>query len=114
MRIQPDEGISLRFGAKVPGQAFQVRTTSMDFEYDKQFTEEDLDGYERLLLDALLGDQTLFIRTDEVHEAWRIVTPMLNAFADPDFPVAMYPAGTWGPGEADRLIDRSGRKWRQP
>lgn len=114
VRIQPDEGISLRFGAKVPGQAFQVRTTSMDFEYDKQFTEEDLDGYERLLLDALLGDQTLFIRTDEVHEAWRIVTPMLNAFADPDFPVAMYPAGTWGPGEADRLIDRSGRKWRQP
>ena len=114
VRIQPDEGISLRFGAKVPGQAFQVRTTSMDFEYDKQFTEEDLDGYERLLLDALLGDQTLFIRTDEVHEARRIVTPMLHAFSDPDFPVAMYTAGTWGPGEAERLMDRDGRKWRQP
>jgi glucose-6-phosphate 1-dehydrogenase len=114
VRIQPDSGISLRFGAKVPGQAFLVRTTSMDFDYDEQFTEEDLDGYERLLLDALLGDQTLFIRSDEVAEAWRIVTPLLNAFADPEFPLARYAAGTWGPVEADALLQRDGRKWRQP
>jgi glucose-6-phosphate 1-dehydrogenase len=114
VRIQPDSGISLRFGAKVPGQAFVVRTTSMDFDYDEQFTEEDLDGYERLLLDAMLGDQTLFIRSDEVAEAWRIVTPLLNAFADPEFPLARYAAGTWGPAEADALLQRDGRKWRQP
>ncbi len=114
VRIQPDSGISLRFGAKIPGQAFAVRTTSMDFDYDEQFTEEDLDGYERLLLDALLGDQTLFIRSDEVAEAWRIVTPLLNGFADPDFPLALYPAGTWGPAEADAMLQRDGRKWRQP
>ncbi len=114
VRIQPDSGISLRFGAKVPGQAFVVRTTSMDFAYDEQFTEEDLDGYERLLLDALLGDQTLFIRSDEVHEAWRIVTPLLRAFADPDFPLARYAAGTWGPTESDAMVQRDGRKWRQP
>jgi glucose-6-phosphate 1-dehydrogenase len=114
VRIQPDSGISLRFGAKVPGQAFVVRTTSMDFDYEEQFTEEDLDGYERLLLDALLGDQTLFIRSDEVHEAWRIVTPLLQAFADPDFPLARYASGTWGPVESDAMLQRDGRKWRQP
>ncbi len=114
VRIQPDSGISLRFGAKVPGQAFNVRTTSMDFDYDEQFTEEDLDGYERLLLDALLGDQTLFIRSDEVKEAWRIVTPLLRAFADPDFPLARYASGTWGPVESDAMLQRDGRKWRQP
>jgi glucose-6-phosphate 1-dehydrogenase len=114
VRIQPDSGISLRFGAKVPGQAFAVRTTSMDFDYDEQFTEEDLDGYERLLLDAMLGDQTLFIRADEVSEAWRIVTPLLAAFADPEFPLARYAAGTWGPAEADALLQRDNRKWRQP
>ncbi len=114
VRIQPDSGISLRFGAKVPGQAFVVRTAHMDFDYDEQFTEEDLDGYERLLLDALLGDSTLFIRSDEVHQAWRIVDPMLRAFADPDFPLARYNAGTWGPGEADRLLDRFGHRFRTP
>ncbi len=114
VRIQPDSGISLRFGAKVPGQAFVVRTAHMDFDYDEQFTEEDLDGYERLLLDALLGDSTLFIRTDEVQQAWRIVEPMLRAFADPDFALARYNSGTWGPGEADRLLDRFGHRFRTP
>jgi glucose-6-phosphate 1-dehydrogenase len=114
VRIQPDSGISLRFGAKVPGQAFVVRTASMDFKYDEQFQEEDLDGYERLLLDAFLGDSTLFIRSDEVAEAWRIVDPLLEAFADPDHPLARYNAGTWGPAESDRLLDRSGNRWRAP
>ena len=114
VRIQPDSGISLRFGAKVPGQAFVVRTASMDFKYDEQFHEEDLDGYERLLLDAFHGDSTLFIRADEVAEAWRIVDPLLQAFADPDHPLARYNSGTWGPPESDRLLDRSGNRWRTP
>ena len=114
VRIQPDSAISLRFGAKVPGQAFVVRTASMDFNYAEQFQEEDLDGYERLLLDAFLGDPTLFIRADEVEQAWRIVDPLQKAFADPDFPLSHYNSGTWGPGEADRLIDRSGNRWRTP
>ena len=114
VRIQPDSAISLRFGAKVPGQAFVVRTASMDFNYAEQFQEVDLDGYERLLLDAFLGDPTLFIRADEVQQAWRIVDPLQKAFADPDFPLSHYNSGTWGPGEADRLIDRSGNRWRTP
>ena len=112
VRIQPNAGIQLRFGAKVPGQAFVVRTATMDFDYTAQFSEEDLDGYERLILDALLGDQTLFIRTDEVHEAWQIVEPLLEAFQDPDFPLARYASGTWGPVESDRMLDRGGHRWR--
>lgn len=114
VRIQPDEGISLRFGAKVPGQSFSVRTTSMDFVYDHQFTEQDLDGYERLLLDALSGDQTLFIRSDEVMEAWRIAEPLIVGFRDPDLPLHTYPAGTWGPPEADQLLGRINLRWRTP
>jgi len=114
LRIQPDEGITLRFGAKVPGQAFQVRSVSMDFFYGAAFLEETPEAYERLLLDALLGDQTLFIRSDEVELAWRIVDPILQAWADEDIPVASYDAGTWGPTEADALLARDGRRWRAP
>ena len=114
LRIQPDEGITLRFGAKVPGQSFQVRSVSMDFLYGAAFAEETSDAYERLLLDALIGDPTLFIRTDEVEQAWRIVAPLLEAFAHGEPAVARYPAGTWGPKEADRLLERDGRTWRTP
>ncbi len=114
MRIQPDAGIELRFGAKVPGQSFEVRTAHMDFSYDTQFSEEDLDGYERLLLDVLQGDPTLFIRSDEVHEAWRIVEPVLQGFANDDVPLASYPSGTWGPREGDRLVETDGHRWRTP
>jgi glucose-6-phosphate 1-dehydrogenase len=113
LRVQPDEGITLRFGAKVPGQAFRVRTVSMDFSYGAAFLEETPDAYERLLLDAMLGDPTLFIRTDEVEQAWRIVDPILEAWAD-DAPLASYQAGTWGPDEADRLLEADGRRWRTP
>jgi glucose-6-phosphate 1-dehydrogenase len=113
LRVQPDEGITLRFGAKVPGQAFRVRTVSMDFSYGAAFLEETPDAYERLLLDAMVGDPTLFIRTDEVEQAWRIVDPILDAWAD-DAPLARYQAGTWGPAEADRLIEADGRAWRTP
>src|SRR5205823_490880 len=81
LRIQPDEGISLRFGAKVPGGSFRVRSVSMDFSYGAAFLEETPEAYERLLLDAMLGDPTLFIRSDEVEQAWRIVDPVLEAWA---------------------------------
>jgi glucose-6-phosphate 1-dehydrogenase len=114
LRIQPDEGITLRFGAKVPGQAFRVRSVSMDFFYGAAFLEETPEAYERLLLDALLGDPTLFIRSDEVAQAWRIVDPVLTAFEEGDLPVARYEAGTWGPPEADVLLARDGRHWRKP
>ena len=114
LRIQPDEGITLRFGAKVPGQMFEVRSVSMDFFYGAAFLEETPEAYERLLLDALVGDPTLFIRSDEVAQAWRIVDPVLIAFEDGDVPLARYEAGTWGPPEADYLLDRDGRRWRKP
>ena len=114
VRIQPDEGITIRFGAKVPGQAFEVRDVLMDFSYGAAFLEESPDAYERLLLDAMVGDATLFIRSDEVEQAWRIADPILEAWQGPNVPVARYPSGTWGPDEADRLIENDGRHWRMP
>ncbi len=114
LRIQPDEGVTLRFGAKVPGQAFTVRSVSMDFLYGAAFLEETIEAYERLLLDALVGDPTLFIRSDEVAQAWRIVDPVLAAFAQAAVPMARYEAGTWGPPEADELARRDDRSWRKP
>jgi glucose-6-phosphate 1-dehydrogenase len=114
LRIQPDEGITLRFGAKVPGQAFRVRSVSMDFFYGAAFLEEPPEAYERLLLDALIGDPTLFIRSDEVAQAWRICDPLLTAWEEYDVPLARYEAGTWGPAEADALLARDSRRWRRP
>ncbi len=114
VRIQPDEGITLRFGAKVPGQAFTMRSVSMDFFYGAAFLEETPEAYERLLLDALVGDPTLFIRSDEVAQAWRIVDPVLSAFAEGNPPMARYEAGTWGPPEGDEILRRDGRHWRKP
>jgi glucose-6-phosphate 1-dehydrogenase len=114
LRIQPNEGISLRFGAKVPGHSFRVRTASMDFSYDGTFREEAPEAYERLIHDALLGDPTLFIRTDEVEQCWRIVDPIIERWADTDAPIPTYEAASWGPTDADRLIGRSGRHWRKP
>ena len=113
MHIQPDEGITLRFGAKVPGQAFEVRTVSMDFSYGAAFVEDPPDAYERLLLDVMVGDPTLFIRTDEVEQAWRIVAPVQDAWRE-GAPLPEYAAGSWGPKEADRLLERDGRRWRTP
>ncbi len=114
MRIQPDEGITLRFGAMVPGQTFRVRTVSMDFSYGAAFMEETPEAYERLLLDAMVGDPTLFIRSDEVDQAWRIVDPVLESWARGQPPLSGYEAGTWGPKEADLLLERDGRRWRTP
>jgi glucose-6-phosphate 1-dehydrogenase len=112
LRIQPDEGIALRFGAKVPGHSFRVRSASMDFSYDATFREESPEAYERLLLDALIGDATLFIRSDEVEQCWRIVDPIIERWADDTRPIPTYEAASWGPADADRLIGRNGRSWR--
>ncbi len=112
LRIQPNEGISLAFGAKVPGQGFMVKSVAMDFSYAEAFADRPHDGYERLLLDALIGDPTLFIRADEAESAWRVCQPILDAWASGVDGLARYPAGSWGPREAVRLIERDGRHWR--
>ena len=114
LRIQPDEGITLRFGAKVPGQSFDVRSVSMDFFYGAAFIEETPEAYERLLLDALVGDPTLFIRSDEVQHAWRIVDPILTAWEEGSAPLDSYPAGSWGPSTSDALLGEEGHQWRSP
>ena len=114
IRIQPDEGIMLRFGAKVPGLGLDVRSVTMDFTYGSAFSVDSPDAYETLILDALQGDASLFTRADEVEEAWSIVDPIIDSWASgpaPAFP--NYDAGTWGPPEADALIERDGRRWRR-
>jgi glucose-6-phosphate 1-dehydrogenase len=114
IRIQPDEGIMLRFGAKVPGLGLDVRSVTMDFTYGSAFSVDSPDAYETLILDGLQGDASLFTRADEVEEAWSLVDPFIDAWANgpaPDFP--NYEAGTWGPPEADELIAREGRRWRR-
>ena len=112
LRIQPDEGIELRFGAKVPGHSFRVRTASMQFSYGESFPEESPEAYERLLLDALIGDPTLFIRSDEVRQCWRIIDPVIQHWSTDPKRIPTYEAGSWGPDEADRLLERDGRAWR--
>jgi glucose-6-phosphate 1-dehydrogenase len=115
MRIQPDEGITLRFAAKVPGATTQLRSVRMDFLYGTTFGASGPDAYERLLLDAMLGDPTLFARRDEVETAWALVQPILDGWAEcPSSPVYKYEAGTWGPKEAEAFIERDGRSWRRP
>jgi glucose-6-phosphate 1-dehydrogenase len=113
IRIQPDEGIMLRFGAKVPGLGVDVRAVTMDFTYGSSFSVDSPDAYETLILDALQGDASLFTRADEVEEAWSIVDPVINAWADADAPAfPNYDAGTWGPPEADQLL-HAGHRWRR-
>ena len=114
LRIQPNEGVSLHFGAKIPGEAFRVQSVAMDFEYNSAFADTGMDGYPRLLHDAMNGDATLFIRTDEVEQAWRIVDPYLQAWSEPGGGLHFYNAGTWGPHIADLLLERSGDAWRVP
>ena len=114
LRIQPDEGILLRFAAKVPGLGLDVRSVNMDFTYGSAFSVDSPDAYETLILDALLGDASLFTRADEVEKAWGIVTPIIDAWADGPAPVFPdYAAGSWGPDGADALLARDGRRWRR-
>jgi glucose-6-phosphate 1-dehydrogenase len=112
VRVQPDDGITLLFGAKVPGRGFDVRTVSMEFLYGRIFANGVEDAYERLLFDALIGDPTLFIRSDEVMQSWRILAPIQQAWAADDVPLAFYPAGSWQPEEAERLLS-SRRRWSE-
>jgi glucose-6-phosphate 1-dehydrogenase len=114
MRIQPDEGISLRFGAKLPGPSMDISPVQMNFSYADAFGKSSANGYERLLLDAMLGDGTLFAHRDGVEATWALMTPILKAWAETpvkDFP--NYAAGTWGPSAADALLESEGRKWRK-
>lgn len=113
--IQPDEGIFLRFGAKVPGHALRIRPVIMDFHYDTFFDGVLPEAYERLLLDCMLGDATLFMRNDEVEAAWSTITSILDGWAGrSDAAPHPYAAGSWGPAQADALLARDGRWWRQP
>ena len=115
IRVQPDEGILLRFGAKVPGQGLQIRTVNMDFRYGSSFAVDSPDAYETLLLDAMVGDASLFTRDDEVERAWAILDPILQTWhGGSGGPLHFYGAGTWGPPAADELLGRDGRAWRKP
>ncbi len=114
MRIQPDEGISLRFGAKVPGGVMRIRGVNMEFLYGSAFAGEPPEAYERLLLDCMLGDSTLFTRSDETEAAWAIITSILDGWDyQPVKHLPIYEAGSWGPKEADVLLERGGRDWRR-
>jgi glucose-6-phosphate 1-dehydrogenase len=113
IHIQPDERISLRFGAKLPGSVMQLGLVNMEFDYEREFGRSHNTGYERLLHDCMLGDATLFQRADMVEAGWRIITPILDAWKAPTAErISTYPAGSWGPAEADELLARDGRAWR--
>ncbi|WP_250124752.1 glucose-6-phosphate dehydrogenase [Chroococcidiopsis sp. CCMEE 29] len=115
MRIQPNEGISLRFEVKMPGLNLRTRSVDMDFSYGSAFGIAASDAYDRLLLDCMMGDQTLFTRADEVEAAWQVVTPALSVWDAPTDPASIpqYEAGTWEPTEAEFLINQDGRRWRR-
>jgi glucose-6-phosphate 1-dehydrogenase len=112
VRVQPDEGVTLRFGSKVPGSAMEVRDVSMDFLYGEAFTESSPEAYERLILDVLLGDATLFPRNDEVDASWRVVDALEEYWQgrQPE----RYRAGEWGPRGAEEMLALDGRVWRRP
>jgi glucose-6-phosphate 1-dehydrogenase len=115
MRIQPDEGIALRFTTKEPGQHTVLRDVAMDFRYGSAFGSNTPEAYERLLLDAMRGDATLFTRRDEVEEQWAFIDRVFEVWrAEANAPPPLYPAGTWGPEQADDLLARDGRRWRRP
>ena len=113
IRIQPNEGITLRFAAKLPGQKMRIRWVNMDFRYGSSFGVKPPEAYERLLLDCMLGDSTLYARRDMVERCWEIVMPVLEAWKKPatDFP--NYESGSSGPKAAFELIEREKRKWRR-
>ena len=113
IRVQPDEGITLRFGSKVPGNAMEVRDVSMDFSYGSAFAEESPEAYERLILDVLLGEPSLFPVNAEVELAWKILDPALEYWASHGKPDP-YESGGWGPDSAFEMMNRTGRAWRRP
>ncbi len=115
LRLQPNEGITLHFNGKVPGATMEIRPVRMRFSYDAEFGAYTPEAYERLLLEAIAGDPTLFIRRDEVEASWSVVDPIREAWAGSALAgTAIYPAGTWGPAAADRLLAATGHAWRNP
>jgi glucose-6-phosphate 1-dehydrogenase len=115
IRIQPDEGISLRMVSKIPGTSLRLEPVKMDFQYSTSFGKPSPEAYERLLLDAIAGDATLFARRDEVEEAWKFIDCIEQAWhqSTTAVPMAEYVAGTWGPKEADDLLHEDGNSWRR-
>ncbi|MDT5094153.1 MAG: glucose-6-phosphate 1-dehydrogenase [Mycobacterium sp.] len=113
IRVQPDEGITLRFGSKVPGSAMEVRDVNMDFSYGSAFAEESPEAYERLILDVLLGEPSLFPVNQEVELSWQVLDPVLEYWASHGRPDP-YESGTWGPESAVQMMQRTGREWRRP
>ena len=121
LRIQPNEGASLSFQVKTPGAAYQltrgteVASVAMDFLYKEAFGDTNPPAYETLLLDVMLGDATLFTRSDEVEAAWRVIDPLIEYWdRHPPKTMPTYPAGSWGPAEAELLVERLGIRWREP
>ena len=114
IRVQPDEGVTLRFGAKVPGAQMEVRDVTMDFGYGRAFTESSPEAYERLILDVLLGEPPLFPRHEEVELSWQILDPIEKFWESKGGAPQQYPSGGWGPAAADEMMRRDGREWRLP
>ncbi len=114
LRIQPDEGIRLQFEAKMPGSAQETQSVAMQFDYDEAFPDVSLpDAYERLLIDALRGDASLFMRSDEIETAWRIIDPVISGWETTGSPpLCFYEPGTWGPKDANDLLAKRERRWR--
>ena len=112
LHIQPDEGVSLRFNAKVPGQQFRLGDVDMEFEYGDYFQTEPRTGYETLLYDCMIGDATQFQRADTIEAGWKIVQPILDSWAGKRGTLPEYGAGSSGPRDADTLMERDGRQWR--
>ena len=113
LRIQPDDGINLKFGAKIPGPTTNIAQVNMNFSYADAFGKSSANGYERLLLDAMLGDGTLFAEREGVETTWALMTPILEAWKAQKVDFPNYAAGSWGPKEADDLLARDGRKWQE-
>jgi glucose-6-phosphate 1-dehydrogenase len=115
IRIQPDEGMLLKFGMKTPGAGYNVQDVNMDFHYADLKHQHIPEAYQRLLIDCMQGDATLFARGDAIEQSWRIVDPILNAWEKhPDIPIYGYPANTWGPKQAEDIIEGSNITWRFP
>jgi len=114
LRIQPEEGISLKFGAKVPSAGLRIRSVTMDFQYMTSFLVEAPEAYERLLLDCMIGDPTLFTRADEVEAAWQLIDPIEEAWRNGRPPISTYEAGTWGPPASAQLLQADAREWHRP
>src|SRR5690554_6365069 len=112
IRVQPDEGISLLLNGKVPGGAMNIKSVAMDFFYETTFNKEPPEAYERLIFDAMTGDQTLFIRGDEAEAAWAVIDPIERGWAASKNPPQIYAPGSWGPKKAADLIEKDARRWQ--